>query len=121
MDVLPDIMVIRCDIIIIENHRYKNRLEDPFINVISIDDIKYELRSIASIEYKDGVKYTSDIYSCRGNKQSSWWYQKRNSRSIQSRTRPRLKHGVRTIATYDQLQKSDVNSLNSEFTKYIGR
>ena len=50
MDVLPDTMVTRCDIIIIENHISDNCLEDSLIDVISIDDLQYELRSNVSIE-----------------------------------------------------------------------
>ena len=68
MDVLPDTMFTRCDIVIIENHSYNNCLEDPFINVISIDDLKYDLRSIATIKHKDGTKYSSEVYRCRGDK-----------------------------------------------------
>ena len=93
MDVIPDA------------NSYANRLEGTFINIFSIDDIKYDLRSITSIECKDGEKCIRDIYSRYGNKQSSWRYQKCSSRSIQSRTSPSLKHDVRTITTYVKLKK----------------
>ena len=36
MDVIPNTMVTRRDIVIIEHHSYNNRLRDPFVDVILI-------------------------------------------------------------------------------------
>ena len=47
-----------------------NWLEDPSIDEVSIDDLKYKLRFIASIEYKDKLKYSREVYTQHENKQT---------------------------------------------------
>ena len=111
----------RFDIIIVENYVHTDGLEDPFSDTINISNDTYELRCVASIEYKDGVKYDAEIFSRHGKMHDKWWYQNRkDSLCIQSSTPPRLKIGARTIACYIKMKDSDFNSLNSEFLKYIG-
>ena len=81
---------------------------------------KYEIHSIASIEYKDGIKYDTEFFSCHGNTHDKWWYQNHNeSLCTQSLNPTRLKTSARTISCYIQIKDSDISSLKSEFPKYI--
>ena len=66
-----------------------------------MNNATYELRCIASIEYKDGIKYDAEVFSCNGNTHNKWWDQNRNnSLCTQSLTPPRLKTSAQTIVCY---------------------
>ena len=56
--------------------------QHKFDNTTIVDDMKYELRVVACVNYVSETNYDSYMYSRHEGCHSEWWYQKRkNGRS----------------------------------------
>ena len=71
-ELINDIDSQRFDIIMVENYRSINGLENLFPDTIDVNAAMYELRCILIIEYINDVKHNAEIFSRRENDYNKW-------------------------------------------------